>query len=155
MLLTIHVAGLDPEGDAIARVVDGGFDDAVITQDRHGDIGTIELDVDEAELSTLDNLSARLLDLGIQVIGFDLRPLTPDDDRDRDLAARFESGDIAPVGVMYADDIDDLRAAARSRSEDDIRAAVDRARIKGHSWSLVGAALGTSGDATRQRYGTT
>ncbi|WP_179966101.1 hypothetical protein [Modestobacter altitudinis] len=48
-----------------------------------------------------------------------------------------------------------LRAAVlrRSIAEGDVGQAVVAARIAGLSWAAVGSAVGTSGEAARQRYG--
>jgi hypothetical protein len=48
-----------------------------------------------------------------------------------------------------------LRAAAlrRSLAENELGQAVVAARGAGLSWAVVGAAVGTSGEAARQRYG--
>jgi len=47
-----------------------------------------------------------------------------------------------------------LRQAAlkRGQAEGDLAAAVALARSEGHSWQAIGAMLGTSGEAARQRY---
>lgn len=47
-----------------------------------------------------------------------------------------------------------LRQAAleRARSERDLATRVRAARAEGHSWQAIGAMLGTSGEAARQRY---
>jgi len=42
--------------------------------------------------------------------------------------------------------------AARAAAERDIVAAVSAARDAGYSWAAIGALLGTSGEAARQRY---
>ena len=44
-------------------------------------------------------------------------------------------------------------ALKRARAEAELAAAVARARADGHSWQVIGAMLGTSGEAARQRYG--
>jgi hypothetical protein len=48
-----------------------------------------------------------------------------------------------------------LRRAAYRRSlvERDILESVRRARDAGASWTTIGAELGTTGEAARQRYG--
>jgi hypothetical protein len=73
-----------------------------------------------------------------------------------ELARRFEDHEPAPGGVK---DASALRAVAdafahRAASERDLTAAVLAARADGHSWAAIGAMLGTSGEAARQRYGT-
>jgi hypothetical protein len=45
--VTMYVAGLDLEGRKVALLADNGFDDALITQERAGNSGVIELEVDE------------------------------------------------------------------------------------------------------------
>jgi hypothetical protein len=42
---------------------------------------------------------------------------------------------------------------ARAEAERNLGDAVVRARHEGHSWAAVGAMVGTSGEAARQRYG--
>jgi hypothetical protein len=41
----------------------------------------------------------------------------------------------------------------RARAETALAEAVSRARDEGFSWSLIGSAIGTSGQAAQQRYG--
>lgn len=43
-------------------------------------------------------------------------------------------------------------AMARAQAEAIILQAVTEARTQGYSWATIGAALGTSGEAARQRY---
>jgi hypothetical protein len=43
----------------------------------------------------------------------------------------------------------------RAPAGSDLLAAVEGARSDGQSWSAIGAMLGTSGEAARQRYGAT
>ena len=73
-----------------------------------------------------------------------------------ELARRFEDHDPAPGEVR---DASALRAVAeafgrRAASEGALTKAVHAARADGHSWSAIGAMLGTSGEAARQKYGT-
>ena len=42
---------------------------------------------------------------------------------------------------------------ARANAEHAVAVAVNAARARGVSWSKIGAVLGTSGEAVRQRYG--
>jgi len=42
---------------------------------------------------------------------------------------------------------------SRAAAERDLRDAVVGARHDGHSWAAIGAMVGTSGEAARQRYG--
>lgn len=44
-------------------------------------------------------------------------------------------------------------ATARADAEHAVALAVNAARARGVSWSKIGAVLGTSGEAARQRYG--
>jgi hypothetical protein len=65
--------------------------------------------------------------------------------------------------ARHPGDIKDARAlldvaAAFSRvagAERDLAGAVSVARAEGHTWAAIGAMLGTSGEAARQRYGGT
>ncbi len=73
-----------------------------------------------------------------------------------ELAARFEAHEPG-------DDFHDataLRGAreaflARAAAEEALGEAVVLARHEGHSWASIGAMVGTSGEAARQRYGKT
>jgi hypothetical protein len=71
------------------------------------------------------------------------------------LARRFE--DHVPDGstLRSADTLGQVRQAflGRARAESDLLVAVEAARSDGQSWSAIGAMLGTSGEAARQRYG--
>lgn len=75
-------------------------------------------------------------------------------DHAEELAARFEhhepSDDVRDAGALR-----NLREAflARARAERALRDAVVGARHEGHSWASIGAMVGTSGEAARQRYG--
>ena len=70
------------------------------------------------------------------------------------LAARFEqhepSDDVREASALGA-----VRDAflARAKAERGLADAVVRARHSGHSWASIGAMVGTSGEAARQRYG--
>jgi hypothetical protein len=71
-----------------------------------------------------------------------------------ELAARFEAhqpGDEA----RDATELRLVREAFLSRADAErtLRDAVVRARHNGHSWASIGAMVGTSGEAARQRYG--
>jgi len=63
--------------------------------------------------------------------------------------------DHNPTEVKDAAALRALRVAFGERAEGDARlaAAVSAARADGHSWSSIGAMIGTSGEAARQRYG--
>lgn len=70
-----------------------------------------------------------------------------------ELAARFERaepGDLREATALRA-----VREAFVSRAETEraLREAVVEARHDGHSWASIGAMVGTSGEAARQRYG--
>ena len=70
-----------------------------------------------------------------------------------ELAARFERAD--PEDLRDATALSAVRDAflARAESERALRDAVVQARHDGHSWAAIGAMVGTSGEAARQRYG--
>jgi len=70
-----------------------------------------------------------------------------------ELARQFE--DHEPDDVKDARALRDIAAAfARvATSERELADAVSVARAEGHSWAAIGAMLGTSGEAARQRYG--
>jgi hypothetical protein len=72
-----------------------------------------------------------------------------------DLARRFENYEPEPGDIKDARPLRDIAAAfARlASSERDLADAVSVARAEGHSWASIGAMLGTSGEAARQRYG--
>ena len=74
-----------------------------------------------------------------------------------ELARQFQDHEPAPGDVKDATALRDI-AAAFSRlagSERELADTVAAARAEGHSWAAIGAMLGTSGEAARQRYGTT
>ncbi len=73
-----------------------------------------------------------------------------------ELAERFESAQPNPLSDDGQAAVVDLHNAVvdRGRAEARILAAVTRARSEGVSWSVLGAALGTSRQAAQQRYGT-
>ena len=70
-----------------------------------------------------------------------------------ELAARFEQAE--PDDLRDATALRAVRDAflARAEAERDLRDAVVGARHDGHSWTAIGAMVGTSGEAARQRYG--
>lgn len=72
-----------------------------------------------------------------------------------ELAARFEDHEPEPDQIADAAALRQVREAFRDRAAADRRvvAAVAAARASGHSWAAIGAMLGTSGEAARQRYG--
>jgi hypothetical protein len=70
-----------------------------------------------------------------------------------ELAARFEAhepGDAVDASALRA-----VRSAfvERAHAERHLAEAVSVARAEGHSWAAIGAMVGTSGEAARQRYG--
>ena len=71
------------------------------------------------------------------------------------LADRFESHDPDPSHVKDAAALRAVRKAfqSRAKAEAQLAEAVAVARAEGHSWSAIGAMVGTSGEAARQRYG--
>jgi hypothetical protein len=72
-----------------------------------------------------------------------------------DLARRFEDYEARPADGRDPAVYLALRQAALDRSEAEraVRDAVIAARRHGYSWQAIGAILGTSGEAARQRYG--
>jgi hypothetical protein len=71
------------------------------------------------------------------------------------LATRFEDHEPDADGMRDASALRELRHAfmARAEAEQRVTDAVRRARTDGHSWASIGAMVGTSGEAARQRYG--
>jgi hypothetical protein len=76
-------------------------------------------------------------------------------DQADELATRFESHDPDDGDVRDASTLATVRAAFLSRAEAErqLADAVAAARDEGHSWASIGAMVGTSGEAARQRYG--
>lgn len=74
--------------------------------------------------------------------------------RAEELAARFEEHGPAPEAIRDAEALRRVRSAflARAEAEQRVREAVVRARAEGHAWASIGAMVGTSGEAARQRY---
>ncbi len=72
-----------------------------------------------------------------------------------ELAQRFESFEPDPADRARARSLAAVHRAtlARAQAEATLVEAVARARADGYSWSVIGAMLGTSGEAARQRYG--
>ncbi len=72
-----------------------------------------------------------------------------------ELARRFAEHEPVPGQIMDARALRDIAAAVErlAGAERDIASAVAIARAEGHSWAAIGAMLGTSGEAARQRYG--
>ena len=71
-----------------------------------------------------------------------------------ELAERFESYEPAAGDELDAGAVALLRAAVQERSEAEkhLIEAIRAARESGMSWSAIGALVGTSGEAARQRY---
>jgi FAD/FMN-containing dehydrogenase len=76
-------------------------------------------------------------------------------DHAEELARQFEQYEPDPADGRDAAPLRAIRAAviARSETEREIADAVQVARKAGHTWASIGAMLGTSGEAARQRYG--
>jgi hypothetical protein len=72
------------------------------------------------------------------------------------LAKRFEDHDADPANIREAGSLRKIRRAfqRRAATEQELVNAVHAARNDGQSWAAIGAMLGTSGEAARQRYGT-
>lgn len=70
-----------------------------------------------------------------------------------ELAARFEAHELDEI--LDASALRGVRSAFLDRAEAERRLAdaVSVARAQGHSWASIGAMVGTSGEAARQRYG--
>lgn len=70
-----------------------------------------------------------------------------------ELSARFEQAE--PHDLRDATSLRAVRDAVliRAEAERTLRDAVVHARADGHSWAAIGAMVGTSGEAARQRYG--
>jgi len=75
------------------------------------------------------------------------------DDNADELAARFEHAEPDDLVDATAPRVVRRAFLARAETERTLRGAVVRARHDGHSWSSIGAMVGTSGEAARQRYG--
>jgi len=77
-------------------------------------------------------------------------------DHGDELAERFEEYDPTPDDERDPEVLLALRRAVlgRSEAERSVQQAVNEARAHGYSWRSIGALLGTSGEAARQRYGT-
>ena len=72
-----------------------------------------------------------------------------------ELAARFEGAEPEESDIKDAASLRELRLAVQARAEAErhLADAVSIARGEGHSWAAIGAMVGTSGEAARQRYG--
>jgi hypothetical protein len=73
-----------------------------------------------------------------------------------ELARRFEDGNLGPGREVDGASLRAVRVAfeQKARAEQDLTDVVTVARAEGHSWAAIGAMLGTSGEAARQKYGT-
>ncbi len=73
-----------------------------------------------------------------------------------ELAARFEQYEPDHGHELDPEAVVALRTAVLERSAAEMRLleAVRQARAAGLSWSSIGAMVGTSGEAARQRYAT-
>ena len=71
-----------------------------------------------------------------------------------ELAERFENYEPAAGDELDAGAVALLRSAVqeRSQAEKHLIEAIRAARESGMSWSAIGALVGTSGEAARQRY---
>lgn len=71
-----------------------------------------------------------------------------------ELAARFELYEPRPEDELDMEAITALRAAVaeQSAAERHVIDAVRAARYAGMSWASIGAFVGTTGEAARQRY---
>jgi hypothetical protein len=72
------------------------------------------------------------------------------------LAKHFEDHDPDSANLRDAASLGKVRNAflRRAGAEEKLLQAVLDARSDGQSWGAIGAMLGTSGEAARQRYGT-
>lgn len=72
-----------------------------------------------------------------------------------ELARRFEEHEPDPADRRDPRPLEQMRTAMvqRAEAERDLLTAVTAARDAGYSWAVIGAILGTSGEAARQRYG--
>jgi hypothetical protein len=73
-----------------------------------------------------------------------------------ELARRFELAEPNPIVGAQHDALMAVRdaALARGEAERSVADAVAAARREGVAWHIIGPMLGTTGEATRQRYGT-
>ncbi|MFD2082951.1 hypothetical protein SAMN05421678_103446 [Actinopolymorpha cephalotaxi] len=71
-----------------------------------------------------------------------------------EFARRFEDFEPDAANIEHAEALAVLRrsALARYQAEAVLAEAVQAARRQGLSWAAIGSALGTSGEAARQRY---
>ena len=71
-----------------------------------------------------------------------------------ELAARFEEYEPSEADELDTEAVARLRQAVQERSDAErhLLQAVQMARRSGMSWAAIGAFVGTSGEAARQRY---
>lgn len=76
-------------------------------------------------------------------------------DHQDELAEAFEQHEPAPDEHLDPAAFEALRnaAAQKAHAEQALAQAVTQARDAGYTWAAIGALLGTSGEAARQRYG--
>jgi len=76
-------------------------------------------------------------------------------ERADEFADRFERFDPGAHDAVDAGSLGAVRTASEERAAAEARLAeaVSVARAEGHSWAAIGAVVGTSGEAARQRYG--
>ncbi len=72
-----------------------------------------------------------------------------------ELAARFEEYEPDPAHELDPTAVALLRRAVQERSDAELHVleAVRAAREAGMTWAVIGAFIGTTGEAARQRYG--
>lgn len=75
-------------------------------------------------------------------------------DHAEQLADRFETYEPDPNDRRDPQPLESIRSAAaeRAHAEATLVEAIPKAREAGYSWGAIGALLGTSGEAARQRY---
>lgn len=71
-----------------------------------------------------------------------------------ELADMFEAYEPTPGDLTTVDPVTALRLAAlrRAEAERELAHAVERARLGALPWAQIGEAIGTSGEAARQKY---
>jgi len=76
-------------------------------------------------------------------------------DQADELALRFENHEPDLTNIRDSAALRAVRLAFQARADAERRLAdaVSVARADGHSWAAIGAMVGTSGEAARQRYG--
>lgn len=72
-----------------------------------------------------------------------------------DLATHFEKHNPDLTNVKDARTLREVRGAflATVEAQSALAGLITVARAEGHSWAAIGAMVGTSGEAARQRYG--